>query len=106
MADKKLCVIVLDDYYWIEADSFSWNLMYEKVGAINPDTGKPTISRGNPSFHATLAQAIQKYIDENLRDCSDLKAVVKRIKELEASIEKVWKGIDKHAKIDVREVSA
>lgn len=50
-------MIQLDKHYRVEEDSNSWNLVYEKLGDINPKTNKPTVS-SNVSYHANLKQAL------------------------------------------------
>lgn len=80
--------IQLDENYSIESDAACWTLTYEKEGDINPKTGKPIVSR-DASYHANLKQALVKYLDNSLKPCKDAQDVLKRITELEKTIEKV-----------------
>lgn len=81
-------MIQLDEYYRIEEDAASWNLIYEKEGEINDKTGKPSISR-DASYHANLKQALVVYLDKCLKGSTDIQDVVRRITEAEARIEAV-----------------
>ncbi len=78
-------MIQLDENYRIEEDSVSWNLIYEKEGEINPDTGKPIMSR-DASYHATLKQALVAYLDKSLKGSTDVQGVIDRIAEAEQRI--------------------
>ena len=79
-------MIQLDEYYRIEEDAASWNLIYEKEGEINAKTGKPSISR-DASYHANLKQALVMYLDKSLKGSTDVQDVIQRISEAEARIE-------------------
>lgn len=81
-------MIRLDEFYTIESDARCWVLTYEKSGDINPDTGKPTISR-DVSYHANLKQLLTRYLDDCLRPSTNLQDVINRIAEVEANIDKM-----------------
>lgn len=95
MAEKNL-VIQLDEHWRIEPDAACWQLRYEKQGAINKKTNKPSLTKVD-SFHATLTQALTVYLDESLKACAFAEDLLARIKELEAKIEKAVGGIKRHA---------
>ena len=80
--------IQLDENYSIESDTACWVLNYEKEGEINPKTGKPIISP-DASYHANLRQALAKYLDNALKPCKDAQDLMRRITEVEKTIEKV-----------------
>lgn len=80
-------MIQLDEFYRIEEDAVSWNLIYEKEGEINDKTGKPSISR-DASYHANLKQALVVYLDKSLKGSTDAQDVIRRITEAEERIEK------------------
>lgn len=80
-------MIQLDEFYRIEEDAASWNLIYEKEGEINDKTGKPSISR-DASYHANLKQALVVYLDKSLKGSTDAQDVIRRITEAEERIEK------------------
>ncbi len=76
----------LDEFYTVEPDTACWTLTYEKIGDINPKTGKPTITR-DASYHANLKQALVKYLDNCLKSSADIQDVKNRITEVEQKIE-------------------
>lgn len=78
-------IIKLDDNWRIEADSASWNLLYEKVGDINPDTGKPMVSR-DVAYYPTLATAFYGYLDKTMKDTLDESKILDEIKRVEKVI--------------------
>ena len=63
--------IQLDEDYRIEASENQWTLRFEKVGEINPTTGKPTISK-NEFFHNTLENALKSYVDKKLKQGGEI----------------------------------
>lgn len=77
--------ITLDKEYRIERDIASWNLVWEKHGAINPTTGKPKISR-DMTFHPTLQYALEAYSDKVLGECSSVQEVLEKIAETQELI--------------------
>jgi len=78
--------IKIDEFYRIESDLSSWNLVFEKEGEINNRTGKRKMSK-EITYHANLKQALQKYCDENLKTCASIAEVVQKIDELNQKIE-------------------
>ncbi len=76
----------LDEFYTVESDTACWVLTYEKEGDINPNTGKPIITR-DVSYHANLKQALVKYLDNCLKPSADIQDVKNRIAEVELRIE-------------------
>lgn len=85
-------MIQLDKHYRIERDTASWNLVYEKQGEVNPNTGKPKMSR-DVTYHANLKQALVTYLDVSLEGSTDVQSVVAAISAAEERIEKAFDGI-------------
>ncbi len=85
-------MIQLDKHYRIERDAASWNLVYEKQGDINPDTGKPRMSR-DVTYHANLKGALTFYLDLSCDGSTDVQSVVEAITAAEARIDKAFTGI-------------
>lgn len=81
-------MIKLDDYYTIESDASCWSLLYEKQGDINPNTGKPIVSR-DASYHANLKQALHKYLDNCLKQPESVQGLMVRLAQVEATINKL-----------------
>lgn len=76
----------LDEKYSIWAGLDNVTLYYESVSNdINPKTGKPIVSKWQ-TYHATLGQALVRYLDMNLRASQDIKEVSEKIKELENTL--------------------
>lgn len=86
--------IAIDEYYSIEPDSCSWNLLYEKEGGINAKTGKRIVS-SDISYHATLSQALSFYLNEVPKDSATLTRILGRIREAEENIKRLCEGIKK-----------
>ena len=84
--------IKLDDNYKVYPDTACWILAYEKVGNVNPKTGKPTIT-SNTSYHATLVQSLSAYLDKCLEPADSIQSVINRISEAEQRIEKAVGGV-------------
>lgn len=78
----------LDEFYTVEPDASCWTLTYAKSGDINPDTGKPIISR-DVSYHANLKQALLKYLDEALKPSTDAQDMVNLICGVEEKVERL-----------------
>lgn len=99
----------LDKFYTVEPDASCWVLNYEKVGPDKNDKGELITSR-NTSYHANLKQALSKYLDNTLKPCSTVEAVINRIDEVEEMIltdvaTVTWKQIaDTYAKTIKEEV--
>ncbi len=86
--------ITLDENWWIESDTASWNLYYRKEGDINPNTGNPVVSR-DASFHATLEQAMLWYLDRSCKGSLSLSEVLSRLEKAEANIIAAIRGMEK-----------
>ena len=69
----------LDECYSIENDFYCVMLKYKKVG--NKKTGWR-------SYHPTLAQALQKYVDLKLREDLEIESILVAINKLNEKIEK------------------
>lgn len=68
-------MIKLDDHFYLKNDSTSWTLVYEKEGEVNNKTGKPKITRR--TWHTgTVDQALKRYIDESLKPCQSVLAML------------------------------
>ncbi|NQY43619.1 MAG: hypothetical protein HRT87_09780 [Legionellales bacterium] len=85
-------MIKLDENYYLSNDSNSWNLNYEKVGEINKDTGKPTISK-NIWYCGNLKNALKRYMNEVPKTCKDVIAIRLILGEVENTILKVTKDM-------------
>ena len=77
----------LDEFYTVESDASCWVLTFEKKGPETNDKGELITSR-NTSYHANLKQALLKYLDNALKPCGTVQAVVNRIAEVESMIAK------------------
>lgn len=55
----------LDEFYTLEKESIGWHLTRLEYGDINPDTGKPIMSKKD-TWHATMRNALVHYVDESL----------------------------------------
>lgn len=86
MPDEDKVVLRLDKHYRIEADARSWNLIYEKYGAINPDTGKPTLSM-DTTYHANLKYALISYLEKDMAEANGLPDLLARIELAEQNVE-------------------
>jgi len=78
--------IKLDEFYTVESDASCWMLRYEKFGKPNADTGKTPVSR-DVSYHANLKQTLTVYLDNHLKGSTDLQDVMRRITEVEQTIQ-------------------
>lgn len=76
----------IDDNWWVESDSSSYNLHYEKEGDINPNTGKPMVAR-DVTYHARLKDALKYYLNETMKESSDVRELIARIENAEQKIE-------------------
>lgn len=75
----------IDDLYSIEIDTYCWTLVYENT-RFDDGLGKEITTR-NRSYHATLAQALNCYVDQSLKAVPDVSMVIKALGGLEAKIE-------------------
>jgi len=80
----------LDEHNFIEPDIGSWTLVYEKLGEINPKTGKPTLTR-RTSHHGQLQYALRQFVDESLVECSDIQQVLDAMDDLHARFDEFCK---------------
>ncbi len=80
--------IQIDDNWSVESDASSWNLHFEKIGDINPNTEKPIITR-DVSYHVRLKDALKFYLNETMKDATDVKSLIARIELAEANIDKL-----------------
>lgn len=78
-------MIKLDEFYRVEEDSHSWNLVYEKQGDINPNTGKPKLS-SDVSYHANLRQALSWYLHKSQSGSTTIHEAVTAMLEAEERI--------------------
>lgn len=86
--------IKLDEYYSIEIDVFSWNLIYQINRGKSPSTGKDIIYR-QPAYHANLAWALQDYLHKSLKESKSLDEILERIGIVEKRIEELFLEIKK-----------
>jgi len=77
--------IKLDDEFTLESDINNWTLKYCKEGDINPETGKPTITKWE-SYHGDLKFALIKYLNSAPKDAGDVLHLMKRINDVENRI--------------------
>jgi hypothetical protein len=69
----------INENYRIEPDTQSWNLIFEKIGEINPQTDKPIMSTST-SYHGNLQQACFAYLDTAIKDgAKDVESVLQAI---------------------------
>lgn len=85
-------MIKIDKNYYITNDSNQWTLHYEKVGDINPKTGKNTITK-NSWYCGTLERCLKRYIDESLKPAEN---VIKMAEMLRKAYGNVKELILKH----------
>lgn len=84
----------LDAFYTVEPDTACWVLTYEKQGEINPNTGKPKVSR-DVSYHANLKQALVTYLDKCLEPSTDIQDAINHISATEERINKLFTPLAK-----------
>jgi len=80
----------IDDDYYVEADANSWNLHYEKVKGVNEETGKPIVAR-DVSYHGRLKDALKFYLNETMKEATDVTDLIARIELAEANIDRMAK---------------
>lgn len=100
----------LDEHNFIEPDIGSWTLVYEKLGEINPETGKPIKTR-RVSHHGQLQYALRQFVDESLVECKDIQEVLDKFAELHAKFDsfcadKTWATLKQLRKNDVNPAQA
>ena len=76
----------IDENYSIEKDAHAFSLKYYKIGDINPDTGKPVITKGEWYF-PTINMCLKKYVQESLNVCNDAVIIFDRLEALNAKID-------------------
>ena len=84
-------MIKLDETFRIEPDGFNFTLIKEKLGDINPETGKPTISKGQ-WYPPTLKDALKSYVRES---CRELDGGWQKVFDKLVEIENVIDGVNK-----------
>jgi hypothetical protein len=87
-----MSIIILDDEYAVESDTYCWILKSRKAtGTISDKAGSTNfgkeIIRENVTYHGSLKQALTVYLDESLRDSSTVREVVERITDAIKRIE-------------------
>jgi hypothetical protein len=79
----------IDEEYYIEIDSFCWTLTFERT-KYNDEKGK-NITTTNRTYHASLKQALNTYVDVALKPVPDVTMVIKALGEIETKIENLVK---------------
>jgi hypothetical protein len=77
--------IQLDENFWLSWDSMGYCLRYVKMGEINPATGKES-KTSQHSYHATLIQSLNKYVDTSLKASTSITDMKVRLEEIMAQI--------------------
>lgn len=81
--------IILNDSFYIEVDSYNYTLRKEyKTGEISSKTGSEKIVRDN-WFYPNLKGALKRFVDEELRDTSDIEKVIEKLEGIENIINKL-----------------
>jgi hypothetical protein len=79
-------MIKIDENWNIETDSYCFKLIHTfKSGNIRKN-GEEITGR-DETYHPTLRKCLLWYCNEVTKDCDDIKAVIKKIDELNAKIE-------------------
>lgn len=79
----------IDEEYYIEIDSLCWTLIYERT-KYNEEKGK-NITTTNRTYHSSLKQALNTYVDSALKPVPDVTMVIKALGEMETKIENLVK---------------
>lgn len=75
-------IIRLDEFYTVEYDNTSWDLIYFKEGPETNDKGG-LIKTRRASFHASLGAALRFYLNSSLKGSETIADVLNRIVEAE-----------------------
>lgn len=78
-------MIRLDENFYLEPDSNNWTLNYELKGGINPETGKPKVSK-DVWYCSRLSDALKRYISEAVKPSESVAELTDRVIKLEEVI--------------------
>jgi hypothetical protein len=81
-------MIVLDDLYTIETDTYNYTLKYKESKGINEETGKEQFSKSE-SYFPTLKQALLTYMNYALKPSESIDDILVRLDEVEAVINRI-----------------
>ena len=97
----------LSSFYSLTASNDCITLQFKKVhDAINPRTGKNFVTKWQ-TYHATLGQALSKFIDCEIKASDDIKEVAQRIQYLESMLlEKFLVNCEGFKKIDSTDIES
>jgi len=70
-------------------DSHGWTALKESYGEINPKTGKPKKATLR-SYHATFRQALEHYVDIELKPCDNVLDMLKRLDTINDTLNKFF----------------
>jgi hypothetical protein len=76
----------LDDIFTIESDTYSFMLKQEENKGINEKSGKPIVMT-NYWYFPTMNMCLKRYIQESLKSCNDIDAILSRLQRLEVVID-------------------
>lgn len=89
-------MIKLDNINYIETDKYNWILVFHtknkhEIGTMLGN-GKTVVNEysSNSTYHGTLEQALNTYVDERLKNVEgDLKAVLEALKQIREDIKHI-----------------
>lgn len=78
-------MIKLDENFYLDPDSNNWTLHYELKGKVNPETGRPKISKD--SWHCSnLQSAINRYLTESTKPSESVVDLMNKLEEIKQVI--------------------
>ena len=78
----------IDEDYSIETDSYTFTLKLRKIGKLNPDTGKPVVTKGEWHF-PTINMCLKKYVQECVKVHDDAESILFMLEMLNDRIERL-----------------
>jgi len=82
-------MIKLDQYYALTADANNWTLNYAREKEIIKDGVTKTVTERDTFYYPLITMALRKYLDESVKDCSDIKEVLSKIEEVHNTIKNI-----------------
>lgn len=80
----------IDENYHVESEANSWNLHYEEIRGISDKTGEQIVKR-DVSYHGRLKDALKFYLNETMKEATDVTDLIARIELAEANIDRMAK---------------
>jgi hypothetical protein len=81
-------MIKIDDEYSLTHEPESWVLHYESMPFTKSLMGKVTECRNRDQwYYPNIKMALKRYMDQCLKDCDNVSAILNRIDEIEVKID-------------------